>query len=127
MDIIRRQMNTDINSIKQFNKDAIDLARKTFDDKDLIFNIRLILDELIINSYKHGNKKVYDRKINCLVLVDERYCLVKVKDEGCGIPLENETDFYSDHGRGLMLVRAISDSLVIKENAIAALIFNKNL
>lgn len=127
MDIIRRQMNTDINSIKQFNTDAINLARKTFDDPDLLFNIRLILDELIINSYKHGNKKVYDRKINCLVLVDDDYCLVKVKDEGCGIPLENESDLFSDHGRGLMLVKAISDSLIIKENAIAALIFNKKL
>lgn len=125
MDIISCEINTDINSIKKFNNEALEVIKKRFDDKDFVFKLRLILDELIINSYKHGNKKVFDRKINCLVLVDDDYCLVKVKDEGDGINIKNSDDPLAENGRGIMLVSAISDELVVEENVIAALVFYK--
>ncbi|KWZ78320.1 ATP-binding protein [Anaerococcus tetradius] len=125
MDIISCEINTDINSIKKFNNEALEVIKRRFDDKDFVFKLRLILDELIINSYKHGNKKVFDRKINCLVLVDDDYCLVKVKDEGAGIHIKNSDDPLAENGRGIMLVNAISDELVVEENVIAALVFYK--
>lgn len=125
MDIISCEINTDINSIKKFNNEALEVIKKRFDDKDFVFKLRLILDELIINSYKHGNKKVFDRKINCLVLVDDDYCLVKVKDEGDGINIKNSDDPLAENGRGIMLVSAISDELIVEENVIAALVFYK--
>ena len=118
-------MNTDIDSIKKFNNEALGVIKKRFDNQDLVFKLRLILDELIINSYKHGNKKAYDKKISCLVLVDDDYCLVKVKDEGEGIVIKDNNDAFSEHGRGIMLVSAISDELIVEENVIAALVFNK--
>lgn len=125
MDIISCEINTDINSIKKFNNEALEVIKRRFDDKDFVFKLRLILDELIINSYKHGNQKVFDRKINCLVLVDDDYCLVKVKDEGAGINIKNSDDPLAEHGRGIMLVNAISDELVVEDNVIAALVFYK--
>lgn len=125
MDIISCEINTDINSIKKFNNEALEVIKRRFDDKDFVFKLRLILDELIINSYKHGNKKVFDRKINCLVLVDDDYCLVKVKDEGDGINIKNSDDPLAENGRGIMLVSAISDELVVEENVIAALVSYK--
>lgn len=125
MDIISTRINTDLESIKNFNKEVIDLSKKRYADEDLIFKLRLILDELIINSYKHGNKKVFDRKIDCLVLLDKSYLFVKIKDEGCGIACDKQRNPYGESGRGIMLVDALSDKLIVYENSIAALVFNK--
>ncbi|WP_297790706.1 ATP-binding protein [uncultured Anaerococcus sp.] len=125
MDIISTRINTDLESIKNFNKEVIDLSKKRYADEDLIFKLRLILDELIINSYKHGNKKVFDRKIDCLVLLDNSYLFVKIKDEGCGIACDKQRNAYGESGRGIMLVDALSDKLIVYENSIAALVFNK--
>ena len=125
MDIITCKINTDLDEIKNFNKEVIDLSKKRYDDDDLIFKLRLILDELIVNSYKHGNQKIYDKKIDCLVLLDKSYLYVKVKDEGCGISSDRHRDPFAENGRGIMLVEAISDKLIINDNTVAALIFNK--
>lgn len=125
MDIISREINTDLDQIKQFNRDVLAISKKKYEDEDLIFKLRLILDELIANSYKHGNKKVYDKKIKCLVLLDEAYLFVKVKDEGCGIDCDKERDPLGENGRGIMLVDALSDKLIVNDNTVGVLVYNK--
>ncbi|MDO5047649.1 MAG: ATP-binding protein [Anaerococcus sp.] len=125
MDIIRDVINTDINLIKEFNRAVIDHLKEKTHDPDLIFKIRLILDELTANSYKHGNNREFARKIDCLVLLDDYFCLINVKDEGCGIVSDGEADFLSEHGRGIKLVNAMSDNVLVKGNSIAALIYYK--
>lgn len=125
MDIIRDVINTDINLIEKFNKGVIEVLKNKNFDEDLIFKIRLILDELTANSYKHGNNKEYDRKIECLVMFDDYFCIVSVKDEGCGIICDEDISFYSEHGRGIKLVKSISNKVLVNGNTITALIYNK--
>ena len=31
-------------------------------DEELMFNIRIVINEIVINSYEHGNKCAVDRK-----------------------------------------------------------------
>ncbi len=123
MEIIRQLIKSDLNLIKDFSDIVIKSLEDKYADEDLTFKIRLILDELIINSYKHGNR--YDNKklIDALVLLDDDLAMVKVKDQGSGIIINNHLDKYLDHGRGITLVNNISDEVYVNDNTIAALIF----
>ena len=55
MEIIRNLLHSDLLLIKEFRDDTTRFLENLNLDEDMIFKLRLILDELIVNSYKHGN------------------------------------------------------------------------
>lgn len=57
MDIIREVINSDLKDIKKFRDKFIDVLHAKNYEESQIYKLRLILDELVANSYKHGNKK----------------------------------------------------------------------
>lgn len=120
MEIIRNLLHTDLLLIKEFRDDTTDFLKKLKLDDDLIFKIRLVLDELIVNSYKHGNNKDFDKIIEVIVLIDKECCMIKVKDEGEGINYGKDRDLLAHHGRGIQLVNTLSDNLIVKDNIITA-------
>lgn len=123
MEIIRNLMHTDLSQIKEFRDDTTDLLKKLKYDDDLIFKIRLILDELIVNSYKHGNNKEYEKMIDVLMFIDKSLVMIKVKDEGEGISYSKKRDLFADHGRGIQLVYNLCDNLLVRDNTIAAFLY----
>ena len=120
MEIIRNLIHSDLSLIKEFRDNTISLLEKQNYDEDFIFKIRLILDELIINSYKHGNNKIYEKLIDIIIVIDEDYCMIKVKDEGDGITYGKYRDLLSDHGRGIQLVYSLADNFWVKDNTTVA-------
>ena len=122
MELIRNTMPTDLEAIKKFRDELVLNLKNKKIDEDLIFKIRLILDELIINSYEHGNRCQYDKIIDTTFIMDDDCCLIKVKDEGEGIDYLYENDGLNDHGRGIKLVYRLADDLIIKDNIIIALV-----
>ncbi|WP_394011152.1 ATP-binding protein [Anaerococcus cruorum] len=120
MEIIRNLIHSDLDLIKEFRDETIDFLKNSNYDDDIIFKIRLVLDELITNSYKHGNQKKYEKMIDIIMLLDRNYCMIKVKDEGDGINYTNEGDILSDHGRGIKLVYNLADNLIVQDNIISA-------
>lgn len=120
MEIVRNLIHTDLSLIKEFRDDAINLLKNLDYDDDIIFKVRLILDELIVNSYKHGNNKDFEKMIDIIMLIDKGNCMIKVKDEGDGIYYSKERDQLADHGRGIMLVNTLSDNLIVKDNTVLA-------
>ena len=122
MEIIRNLLHTDLLLIKSFRDDTTKFLEDLNFDNDMIFKIRLILDELIVNSYKHGNNEDFDKIIEVLVLIDKDYCMIKVKDEGEGINYSMDKNLLSDHGRGLQIVNTLSDDVIVKDNMIAAFV-----
>lgn len=120
MEIIRNLIHSDLSLIKEFRDNTISLLEEQNYNEDFIFKIRLVLDELIINSYKHGNHKIYEKLIDIIIVIDEDYCMIKVKDEGDGIDYTKYRDILSDHGRGIQLVYSLADNFLVQDNTTVA-------
>ena len=122
MEIIRTVIHSDLKDIKKFRDKFIDILQSRFYEENQIFRLRLILDELTANSYKHGNKKDKTRFIEIFIVFDKTYLIIKVKDQGTGINPCQDREKFSESGRGIDLVKKLSDKVIINNNTIACLI-----
>lgn len=89
-------------------------------DEDIFFDIRLILNELLINCHEHGNKSDCKKKIRLEMKIDNDIVQIKVADEGKGVFKRNMYDVSEckETGRGLMLVEALSDKVSYENNIV---------
>ena len=124
MEIIRTVIHSDLKDIKKFRDKFITMLEDRFFEDSEIYRLRLILDELTANSYKHGNKKDKSRLIEISVVFDNSYSLIKVKDQGEGINPGFHGDKFAPNGRGIDLVKKLSDEVIIDKSTIACLILN---
>jgi serine/threonine-protein kinase RsbW len=122
MEIIRTLLPTDLLAIKNFRDKVVGYLEKNRLNSDLMFKIKLVLDELIVNSYKHGNKGDYDKTIEATIILDRNSCTIKIKDEGDGINYCDNNEYLSEHGRGIKLVYNLSDGLLIKDSTVIAIL-----
>ncbi len=116
-------VKSDLDSVKIFLKTILEKLTEYIDDEDLFFDIRLILNELIVNGAIHGNCENINKLVFLTLILDQEGIKINVKDEGCGI--NHEIDSYDVEdmkcsGRGLILVEALTDSLILDRNEIFA-------
>lgn len=98
-------------------------------DEETMFNIRIVINEIVINSYEHGNKCCKEKGINLKICVNMDCIHINVKDEGDGINyIFNESGDINmtTSGRGLRIVKNLVDELEINNNEITAMIRTKN-
>ena len=89
----------------------------------IIFDLKVILNEIVINAIKHGNKEDTGKYVSVEVKLVEGDCLsIAVQDEGGGYNFvstirspDRDADICDvselmECGRGLQLVRALCDS-----------------
>ena len=79
---------------------------------DTIFAIKLALEEAMTNAVKHGNRNDPSKHVTVQYLVNERYTVVMVRDEGAGFcPTAVPDPTHSENierpfGRGIMLMNS---------------------
>lgn len=117
-------ISSEISHIKPFVKGALKKLYKFIDNEDIMFDIKLILNELIANGIFHGNTCLDSKVVNLSLKIKDDKIIIEVKDEGKGI----NYDFQSYNpldlkccGRGLVLVKGLSDELLINDNRIVAI------
>lgn len=90
-------------------------------DEAGLFNVRLVLNELITNAFLHGNACEKGRSV--IVAVDRENdgseLTISVEDNGNGFdaglaPVQTGATL-KDHGRGLILVRALTRDMSFNE------------
>ena len=82
-------------------------------DEPAKYSIRLVLSELIINSFIHG--KTEEINLDVTIDPDEAVLEILIDDGGEGFDVEHsvkEPNIESEQGRGLILVRAFSNDVV---------------
>jgi len=87
----------------------------------MLFEIKVVLNELIVNALCHGNNCELDKAIYLTFkLMNNDYLYISVKDEGCGFDKKHDTNLLDDyvedtnkslceHGRGLIIVDRLCD------------------
>lgn len=120
-------VNSDLSLIKNFLDSAMKDLNPYIRDQEKLFDIKVILNELVVNGAMHGNEEDLNKKV-CLKLILDRDSLkIIVKDEGRGVDFD--TTLYDCtqkkcNGRGLLIVEALTDQLILNDNEVIAI---KNL
>ncbi len=89
--------------------------------EDVMFEIKVILNELIVNAVQHGNKCNEYKHTYVTFKIIDNFLYVSVVDEGSGFNpaktalinknLDCVNNLYCDHGRGLVIVRQLCDKI----------------
>jgi len=121
--IFKGSVCSDLTEAKVFVERALNSLRKFIYDEDLMFDIRLIVNELIVNGVIHGNCCDMSKNVYLLLDVEEDYVRIEVVDEGKGIDYDIST--YNPQelkccGRGLVIVDRLSDEFYIERNRVVA-------
>lgn len=119
--IYQRSLCSDLENIKIAIQDIINNLRLIVDDENLIFDIRLILNELVINSVIHGNECDKGKSVELYLELIEDVLRIEVIDEGQGIDYDIKS-YNSEElkccGRGLVIVDGLSDEFHIDKNRV---------
>lgn len=112
---------SDLDDIKIFIDNILKRLESIVDNKDLLFDLKLILNELIINSVIHGNECNRDKCVHLYLEIIGDAIRIEVSDEGQGIDFDISS--YNPMelkccGRGLVLVDGLSDEVYINKNCV---------
>ncbi len=116
---------SDLEKIKYFIENRMEELNRYIPDDTKMFEIKLIVNELIINGALHGNELSRKKTVYVNIDFNGDMLFIKVRDEGKGIKYlmedYNPEDMLST-GRGLILVNGLVDELKLDKNAIQAII-----
>lgn len=80
--------------------------------------LKLIVSELVMNAYIHGNKSDPDKSIDIVIEVDDKQFVVMVKDQGEGLKEEQLNGIITsvsgesdESGRGMKIVHKLGDQV----------------
>ena len=121
--IFKGSVCSNLNDVKAFIEEALNKLRSITCDEDLMFDIRLILNELIINGVIHGNCCDISKNVYLILEYEEDFIKIEVVDEGQGIDYDLKSYNPNDLkccGRGLVIVNGLSDEFYIEKNKVVA-------
>lgn len=114
---------SDLDIIRNFIEEILKKLHPIVENEDTMFDIKLILNELIINGVMHGNECTASKCIKLLLEIKENKLKIEVEDEGTGINYDFTSynpDDLATCGRGLVIVNGLSDEFYIKKNKVVA-------
>lgn len=122
--IYKGSVCSDLDTIKSFIDKTVQILNGIISDRDLMFDIRVILNELIVNGALHGNECMSSKTVSLTLRMSEDKLMIEVEDEGRGINYNlkeyNPSDLKS-WGRGLVLVNGLSDEFYVDRNRVVSI------
>jgi len=114
---------SDLRTIKKFIEKIVKNLEVYIDDGDVMFDIKLILNELIVNGALHGNHCIMSKCVSLTLEMLDDKLRIEVEDEGNGINYDicsyNPKDLKTC-GRGLVLVSGLSDEFHVENNKVVS-------
>lgn len=114
----RAVIASDTEAMDRFIGRAVEVARRFVLSPERLYEVRLIITEIIANAYLHGNARDAAKRIRIAWSVSPREFRLRVRDEGRGFDHDRLPDprdpenLGKDHGRGLFLVRLMSNAVI---------------
>ncbi len=112
-------VNSDLSLIKNFLDSAMKDLNPFIRDQEKLFDIKVILNELVVNGAMHGNEEDLNKKVFLKLILDRDSLKIIVKDEGRGVDFD--TALYDCtqkrcNGRGLLIVEALNNEVIAIKN-----------
>ena len=113
--VISEKLPSRLDIVPQFVSTVIDELKQLGLSMEELFDVKLCLDEALVNAIKHGNKFNPDLQAEVKVTAEDGVLSVEVKDMGSGfdftkIPNPTEEDnLHKNSGRGVFLIKKHMD------------------
>jgi serine/threonine-protein kinase RsbW len=130
-------ITSDISNIGSVVKDVLSSVNGLChsNEEAFMYDLKVILNELILNAIKHGNKEDSSKSIKISVaLMETKYLLLQVEDEGggydysCNNTVEidcTDIDSLLESGRGMTIVKCLCDKVKLNKKGNKILILKK--
>lgn len=118
------QIKSNTSNVRSLVDNIIDFICKSYNsiNEDVLFDIRVVLNELFQNAVRHGNKEDDNKVVRVRTgIVNKGYIYFVIEDEGEGFnyncvydvcnQLRGDVDFcqLKENGRGMLIVRNLCD------------------
>jgi serine/threonine-protein kinase RsbW len=106
-----------IKDVPKFTQDLLEKLAPFNVSEDAIFDIRLAIEEALINAIKYGNKEDGDKRIEVKLDIMPARVEIDIKDEGQGYDYQNipipivDENLERLSGRGVYLIKKIMDEV----------------
>ncbi len=101
----RIEIPSDLEYVQDVSRRIISVLQKFKIPENLLMDMRLVVEEAVVNAIRHGNQFASDRFVLVEYKVDPSQISISVKDEGEGF------DYDSVEGKGLRLIKSIADKV----------------
>ena len=125
---------SDLTLVQKTSADVLAFLKPAGLSEGQAFDIRLCLEEALINAMKYGNKLKEEIAVRLEVEYDEDEIRIQVEDQGEGFKLKNlalcteDNNLLKNSGRGIYLIHQLMDrvSYSAKGNSLLMIKFLKN-
>jgi serine/threonine-protein kinase RsbW len=106
---------TDMKAARELAEQVVTQAEDCGYSPEVVFAIKLALEEALMNAIKHGNRRDPDKRVHVEYSVDSKRAEIRIVDQGEGFDPTDVPDPTADEnlecptGRGIMLMRAYMD------------------
>ncbi|MDY3052656.1 MAG: ATP-binding protein [Ndongobacter sp.] len=93
-----------------------------------LFDLRLVLSELMINGCEHGNLNDRRKVVTLNLMVTDQRIDIVVRDEGSGFCYDVHSpspQWTSCSGRGLRIVSSLCDIMEVKESMVRCVLYRE--
>lgn len=115
--ILEYNLKLSLKEVSTFAKNLIKKLKPIGIDDDSLFDIRLCMEEALINAVKYGNKMDPSKVVSIKVAVAPDKVEMEIKDEGQGFDYSNlplptdDQNIEKLSGRGVFLIKNLMNSV----------------
>lgn len=114
---------SDFCKVKKIVNDILSFISQVDISEEELFDMKLMLCELIFNAIIHGNRQNNQKNVYVSVEIKDGAILTAVSDEGSGFDYTNfiktlstESNLYNENGRGIRLILSLADDVSFNKN-----------
>ena len=111
------QVPSELSQVQKVSRQVLSFLEPLALNEALVFDIRLCLEEALVNAIKYGNRQRKELPVHLEVAYDDEKVRIRVEDQGSGFPSAALPDCteaenkLKNHGRGVYLMRQLMDEV----------------
>ena len=115
------QVASDLTNVQKTSQEVVSFLKPLSLGEAVLFDIRLCLEEALINAMKYGNRLLKDLNVDLEVEATADELRLTVQDQGSGFDVKKledcteEKNLFRNRGRGVYLIHQLMDEVRYNE------------